>query len=347
MYLLEIDTLSRVMIGMAAMVLLFGSFLVAFISSQRRKMENQKNQHAFLEQKQQILTEQNKLLEQKVTERTEELLLQKEALQQSLSELKATQQQLIHREKMASLGELMAGIAHEIQNPLNFINNFSEVTVEMFDELNKEKGDGNENEVKELQGEILQNLQKINQHGKRAASIVKGMLQHSRITSNKKELTNINELAEECMQLSYQGMRSKDKTLHVKINTAFENELPAISILSQDVGRVIINLINNAIYSVKEKSKTAIEDYEPEVIIGTGRHNGIITIFVRDNGTGIPAKAKDKIFQPFFTTKPSGQGTGLGLSLSYEIVKAHGGEITINSEEGKFAEFVVELPVDS
>jgi signal transduction histidine kinase len=345
MYLLEIDMLSRIMIGVIAMVLLFSSFLVAFISNQRRKLENQRNQQVFLEQKQELLKEQNRLLELKVQERTAELELQKTALQDSLSELKATQQQLIHREKMASLGELMAGIAHEIQNPLNFINNFSEVTVEIFEDLYNEQAEGNEEEAKKIQEEILQNLKKINLHGKRAASIVKGMLQHSRINSDKKELTNINDLTEECVQLTYQGIRAKDKAFQLNLAMNFDKDLPAIWVVPQDIGRVIINLVSNAIYSVKEKKGLTDDKFEPEVTVSTLVNSNHVNIKIKDNGKGIAPKVADKIFQPFFTTKPSGQGTGLGLSLSYEIIKAHNGEITVSSEEGSFAEFVIELPV--
>jgi C4-dicarboxylate-specific signal transduction histidine kinase len=333
MYLLEIDMLSRIIIGITAMVLLFGSFMIAFISSQRRKLENQRNEKAFLEEKQEILKEQNRMLEQKVQERTTELELQKTALQKSLSELKATQQQLVHREKMASLGELMAGIAHEIQNPLNFINNFSEVTVEMFEDLFHEQEAGNETGVKDLQEEILNNLQKINLHGKRAASIVKGMLQHSRINSGKKEPTNINELTEECVQLTFQGTKAKDKSFQFKLNQDYQDDIPMIMAVPQDIGRVIINLVSNAIYSVKEKKLQSGEEYEPEVTISTLLNSNHVNIKIKDNGKGIAPKVADKIFQPFFTTKPSGQGTGLGLSLSYEIVKQPNVEILINTKE--------------
>jgi signal transduction histidine kinase len=244
---------------------------------------------------------------------------------------------------MATLGELMAGIVHEIQNPLNFINNFSEVTVELFEDLCNEQAAGNEKLVKELQAEIFHNLQKINLHGKRAASIVKGMLQHSRVNSGKKEPTDINELTEECIQLTNQGLR--DKPFQLKLTRNYAKDLPIIPVVPQDIGRVIINLVSNAIYSVKEKKLQSTEDFQPEVTISTLLNSNKVNIKIKDNGKGIAPKVADKIFQPFFTTKPSGQGTGLGLSLSYEIIKAHEGELTISSEEGKFAEFTIQLPV--
>jgi signal transduction histidine kinase len=271
---------------------------------------------------------------------------------------------------MASLGELTAGIAHEIQNPLNFVNNFSEVNTELIDELKKELAvSGNQSAVgsRQLAVEIIDdikaNSEKIIHHGKRADSIVKGMLQHSRSSSGQKELTDINALCDEYLRLSYHGLRAKDKDFNAKFETDFDSTLPKINVIPQDIGRVILNLINNAFYAVNEKAKKAV-DYEPTVVVSTrlesGTHAGvigitnIIKIIVKDNGNGIPKKVLDKIFQPFFTTKPTGQGTGLGLSLSYDIVKAHGGELQVETKEarpddpvgrGEGSEFIIYLPV--
>lgn len=268
------------------------------------------------------------------------------ALQKSLEDLKAAQQQLIQSEKMASLGELTAGIAHEIQNPLNFINNFSEVNKELADELEQEIRNENLGEVKVIAKNIKDNEEKINHHGKRADAIVKSMLQHSRSSSKKKELTDINALADEYLRLAYHGLRAKDKSFNAKLETDFDPLIGKINIVPQDIGRVILNLINNAFYAVTERKKQNEAGYEPTVEISTKKINGKVEIKVKDNGNGIPQKVLDKIFQPFFTTKPTGQGTGLGLSLSYDIVKAHGGELKVNTKEGEKSEFVIQLPFD-
>ncbi|MBS1921393.1 MAG: GHKL domain-containing protein [Bacteroidetes bacterium] len=274
----------------------------------------------------------------------------KDALQKSLEELKAAQQQLIQSEKMASLGELTAGIAHEIQNPLNFVNNFSEVSNELIDEMNEELDKGDMEEAKAIAADIKQNLEKINHHGKRAGDIVKGMLQHSRTSSGQKELTDINALCDEYLRLAYHGLRAKDKSFNAKFETDFDTTLPKINVVPQDMGRVILNLINNAFYAVNEKKKQKIDGYEPTVSVSTKKENGKVQISVKDNGNGIPSTIKDKIFQPFFTTKPTGSGTGLGLSLSYDIVKTHGGEIKVESlpageagKEGEGTKFIVQL----
>jgi two-component system, NtrC family, sensor kinase len=257
------------------------------------------------------------------------------ALQKSLEELKSTQTQLIQSEKMASLGELTAGIAHEIQNPLNFVNNFSEVSNELIDEMNTELDKGDITEAKAIAADVKQNLEKINHHGKRAADIVKGMLQHSRISSGQKELTDINALCDEYLRLAYHGLRAKDKSFNAKFETSFDESIGKLNIIPQDMGRVILNLINNAFYAVSEKAKQNIEGYEPTVTVSTKKENNSVIISVADNGNGIPASIKEKIFQPFFTTKPTGQGTGLGLSLSYDIVKAHGGELKVGTRDGE------------
>jgi signal transduction histidine kinase len=263
----------------------------------------------------------------------------------ALEELKATQAQLLQREKMASLGELTAGIAHEIQNPLNFVNNFSEVNTELIDEAGQEIDKGNIEEVKLLLSGIKDNEQKITQHGRRADAIVKGMLQHSRSSSGKKEPTDINALADEYLRLSFHGLRAKDKTFNATRETHFDENLQKIAIIPQDIGRVLLNLYNNAFYAVSEKKKLQDDKYEPTVSVSTKKINNKVEIKVSDNGNGIPQKVLDKIFQPFFTTKPTGQGTGLGLSLSYDIIKAHGGEIKVETKEGVATGFIIKLPI--
>ncbi|MDQ6757037.1 MAG: ATP-binding protein, partial [Bacteroidota bacterium] len=272
----------------------------------------------------------------------------KQQVDSTLNELQVTQKQLIQSEKMASLGELTAGIAHEIQNPLNFVNNFSEVSNELLAEMMEEVAKGNYEEVKAIADDVKQNLEKINFHGKRADGIVKGMLQHSRSSSATKELTDINKLADEYLRLSYHGLRAKDKTFNATMETHYDDNIEKIIIVPQDIGRVILNLFTNAFYSVSEKNilRQAQDDdsFKPTVSVTTKKLKDKVEIIVRDNGMGIPQKVLDKIYQPFFTTKPTGQGTGLGLSLSYDIIKAHGGELNVNTIEGEFAEFVIILP---
>ena len=288
-------------------------------------------------EKQQMLAGQNEMLEKQVAERTTELV-------KSLDELKSTQSQLIQSEKMASLGELTAGIAHEIQNPLNFVNNFSEVNKELLAEMKDEMNKGNIDDAKEIANDVIANEEKINHHGKRADAIVKGMLQHSRSSSGVKEPTDINKLADEYLRLAYHGLRAKDKKLNADFKTDFDKSAGKINIVPQDIGRVLLNLINNAFYAVNERQKTDGENYKPIVSIQTKKMNNSVEITVTDNGNGIPASIKDKIFQPFFTTKPTGQGTGLGLSLSYDIVKAHGGELKVETKQGEGSEFSIQLP---
>jgi len=288
-------------------------------------------------------------------------------LQSTLSNLKSTQTQLIHAEKMASLGELTAGIAHEIQNPLNFVNNFADVSVDLVEEMNEEIETGNTEEVTSIAGNLKQNLEKINHHGKRASGIVKGMLEHSRAGDGKKEPTNINAIVDEYIRLAYHGIRAKDKTFNADFKTDFDEHLPKINVIPQDIGRVLLNLINNAFYAVAEKNRVdggnnglgvgvaetrhalslpATAKYKPTVTISTKNLDGKIEIRVKDNGSGIPDKIKEKIFQPFFTTKPTGEGTGLGLSMSYDIVtKGHGGELKVETKEGEGTEFKIILPL--
>jgi two-component system, NtrC family, sensor kinase len=282
------------------------------------------------------------------------LLLQdeKQKVESALSELRSTQSQLIQKEKMASLGELTAGIAHEIQNPLNFVNNFSEVNKELIAEMKEEISKGNYKEVKAIANDIEDNQEKINQHGKRADAIVKGMLQHSSHSEGKKEPTDINKLADKYLKLAYHGIKAKEKLFNATLNTDYDESIGNINIIPQDIGRVILNLITNAFYATNEKKKQNGKDYEPTITVSTSRSpllgrgvGGEVSISVKDNGNGIPKKILDKIFQPFFTTKPTGQGTGLGLSLAYDIVKAHGGELKVKTEEGEGSEFIILLPL--
>jgi two-component system NtrC family sensor kinase len=284
-------------------------------------------------------------LEGLVAERTAELTQQKEELEEALTELRNTQSQLIQSEKMASLGELTAGIAHEIQNPLNFVNNFSEVSIELLDEMQAEMDKENINEAKLIIADVKLNLEKINHHGKRADSIVKGMLLHSRASSGQKEPTDINALADEYLRLAYHGLRAKDKTFNAKFETDFDETIGKVNLVAQDIGRVILNLLNNAFYAVTEKKKLIGNEYNPTVSISTKKSGNVVEIKVSDNGDGIPQKNIDKIFQPFFTTKPAGKGTGLGLSMCYEIItQVHGGELKVETKEGEGSVFIIHLP---
>jgi signal transduction histidine kinase/Flp pilus assembly protein TadD len=280
----------------------------------------------------------------------QEIDLQKAKVEWSLHELKSTQAQLIHSEKMASLGELTAGIAHEIQNPLNFVNNFSEVNKEMLEELKAERlkpqADRDDSLQDELINDVINNEEKINHHGKRADAIVKGMLQHSKQTKGIKEPTDINALCDEYLRLSFHGMRAKDKSFNAEIKTDFDENIGKINVVPQDIGRVLLNLFNNAFYAVNEKGKLQAPGYKPQVIVQTKKLNDKVEIKVSDNGNGIPQNIIDKIFQPFFTTKPTGQGTGLGLSLSYDIItKEHNGKINVESREAEGSTFIINLPV--
>ena len=290
------------------------------------------------QEKQALLAAQNDTLETQVHERTGEL-------QRSLTELRATQAQLIQKEKMASLGELTAGIAHEIQNPLNFVNNFAEVSSELVVELKEAQATGDAEEVAALADDLEQNLGKISHHGRRAAAIVKGMLEHSRTSTGERAPTDLNQLAEEYLRLAYQGLRAKDKTFNATLHTDFAPGLPLVEAAGADVGRVLLNLFGNAFYAVQKRQQTGEAGYQPTVSVRTQRENGHVAIRVQDNGTGMPAEVQAKIFQPFFTTKPTGEGTGLGLSLSYDIItKAHGGTLAVASEPGQGTEFLITLP---
>jgi len=332
----------------------FGTWIVT--NRQQKELVKVRKKVIEEEENNKVIAAMKAQLEIEVAERTAELTKQKEELELALNELKTTQTQLIQSEKMASLGELTAGIAHEIQNPLNFVNNFSEVNTELIDEMMEEVDKGNAAEIKLIAGDIKQNLEKINHHGKRADAIVKGMLQHSRSSSATKEPTDINKLADEYFRLAYHGLRAKDKSFNAAMKADYDETIGDINIIPQDIGRVILNLITNAFYAVDEKRKALVQNvsrdldgsgvYEPTVCVSTKRTGKRVEIKVEDNGNGIPKNVVDKIFQPFFTTKPSGQGTGLGLSMSYDIVtKGHGGTLKVETIEGKGSLFIIGLPV--
>ncbi|MBS1574393.1 MAG: GHKL domain-containing protein [Bacteroidetes bacterium] len=319
-----------------------------FITNRQKKaLEKEKLKVKQEEEQNRIISQMKADLEVQVAERTSELTRQKEELEHALHDLRATQDQLIQAEKMASLGELTAGIAHEIQNPLNFINNFSEVNSELIDEMDAEIAKGNTEEIKAVANDIKQNMEKIIYHGKRADAIVKGMLQHSRKSTGQKEPTDINNLADEYLRLSYHGLRAKEKSFNASFKTDFDKNIGPVNVVPQDIGRVFLNLINNAFYAVSEKKEQNPGiSYEPTVSIKTKKTGNRVEITVKDNGNGIPQNIIDKIFQPFFTTKPTGQGTGLGLSLSYDIVtKGHNGELKVQSKEGEGAGFIISLPL--
>jgi two-component system, NtrC family, sensor kinase len=313
---------------------------------QRKELIKAKQKALEEEENNKVISAMKAQLEVQVAERTAELRKQKEELEVTLDELRAAQTQLIQSEKMASLGELTAGIAHEIQNPLNFVNNFSEVNKELLTEMKHEIDVGNLAEAKNIARDIEDNEEKITYHGKRADAIVKSMLQHSRSSSGKKEPADVNALADEYLRLAYHGLRAKDKSFNAKFETDFDDRIEQINIVHQDIGRVLLNLINNAFYSVSEKQKQDIPGYEPTITVATKKMNdNRVQISVADNGNGVPKKVLDKIFQPFFTTKPTGFGTGLGLSLSYDIItRGHGGELKVETKEGEGAEFIIILP---
>jgi len=275
------------------------------------------------------------------------------ALNKSLEELKSAQAQLVQAEKMASLGELTAGIAHEIQNPLNFVNNFSEVSKELLEEMLEEIKNGDMEEVNSIANDVTQNLEKILHHGKRADGIVKGMLQHSRKNSDEKEAIDINLLVDEYLRLAYHGLRAKDNTFNASLDSSYDKSIEKISIIPQDIGRVVLNIITNAFYACNEKKKklekeqSGLNGFQPKVSVTTKKENNSIEIIISDNGNGIKKTIINKIFQPFFTTKPTGQGTGLGLSLSYDIITTHGGTLKVDSETGKGTNFIIKLPTNN
>ncbi|SMC00009.1 histidine kinase [Hymenobacter roseosalivarius DSM 11622] len=291
--------------------------------------------------KQALLAAQNETLEQQVQQRTEQL-------QRSLTDLRATQAQLIQKEKMASLGELTAGIAHEIQNPLNFVTNFSDLSSELVAELREEQAKGVAADAalqEELFEDLTQNLDKIGHHGRRAAGIVKGMLEHSQTSAGERRPTNLNALTEEYLRLAYQGLRAKDKSFNVELTTDFAIGLTPVTMVGPDVGRVLLNLFTNAFYAVRQRQQQGEAGYQPTVRVSTQQVEGQVHLRVQDNGTGMSQAVREKIFQPFFTTKPPGEGTGLGLSLSYDIIaQGHGGGLAVESQEGHGSEFTISLP---
>jgi signal transduction histidine kinase/streptogramin lyase len=302
---------------------------------------------AFIAYRSRALHRENRLLEEKVALRTDQLERKSTELEHSLENLKSTQVQLVQKEKMASLGELTAGIAHEIQNPLNFVNNFSEVSTELVEELDGELDKGETQEAKLISADLKQNLQKITLHGTRASSIVRGMLEHARTTTGKRQPTDLNALCEEYLRLAYHGFRAKDKGFNAELKTNFNSNLDPVEVVPQEIGRVLLNLFNNAFYALNQRRNDmgSDETYKPTVWVSTRHKEGQIVIGVIDNGTGMPESVKHKIFQPFFTTKPTGEGTGLGLSLSYDIVtKGHGGSLTVESQEGEGTAFTIQLP---
>jgi signal transduction histidine kinase len=282
---------------------------------------------------------QQEILEAEVKKQTAEL-------RTTLDHLKSTQTQLIHSEKMASLGELTAGIAHEIQNPLNFVNNFSELNSELIDEMTVQLDKGSIDDAKQIAGSIKENEEKIKHHGKRADSIVKGMLQHSHGSTGQKEATDLNQLVDEYLRLAFHGWKAKDRSFNAKFEFHADAQLPAVKVAAQDLGRVILNLTNNAFYAINERSKKEQgSGYEPMLTVSTRKKDSSIVISFKDNGYGIPASAREKIFQPFYTTKPTGEGTGLGLSLAYDIItKGHSGTLSVITEEGKGTEFLIIIP---
>ncbi len=335
-------------------------WLVGFSIYAQRQGKRERTQRLKDEEERKILEAKKQELEYQVAERTAELTQQKEELEKALLELKATQAQLIQSEKLASLGELTAGIAHEIQNPLNFVNNFAEMSVSLANELKEEIGKieipkKDKEYISEILTDLSQNQEKINHHGKRASSIVTGMLEHSRTSSGIKELTDINKLADESLRLSYHGLRAKDKSFNSDFELIADPNLPKINVISQDIGRVLINLINNAFYAVASSGTPAAslsdrKNVSPKVTVNTrwlsvAEAPAWVEIRVTDNGTGMSEATKAKIFQPFFTTKPTGQGTGLGLSLAYDIItKGHGGTLEVETKENEGTSFIVKIP---
>jgi signal transduction histidine kinase len=322
----------------AALIWLIAYFVGA--SKQRKALAAEETRRKEIESR-------NEQLEVLVKERTSEILNQKNELLKTLEQLKSTQDQLVRSEKLASLGELTAGIAHEIQNPLNFVNNFSEVSEELVVELLEEREKAIAERDTELENELLtdlkENLTKISRHGKRASSIVKSMLEHSRVSDGQKEPVDINLLADEYLRLAYHGLRAKDRTFNAKMETLFDPKMPEMKVITQDFGRVFLNIINNAFQSPDPTNAT--EGYMKTVTVATHVYKKHIGVSIKDNGVGIPNNIKDKIFQPFFTTKPTGKGTGLGLSLAYDIVKAHGGELSVISKVDEGTTFVISLPI--
>ena len=343
-FVASIDTYFKKAGGLSS-IWFFAVMGVAF--SQKKSLAKEQARRAEEEHQRQLVAARNAELERLVAERTATLTQQADELQTALAELRATQQQLIQSEKMASLGELTAGIAHEIQNPLNFVNNFADVSAELVAELETEQAGPTPDPglEDELLADLRANLTRISQHGQRAASIVRGMLAHSRQSTGERQPTELNALADEYLRLAYHGLRAKDKTFNATLKTDFAALLPLVPVVPGDLGRVLLNLLTNAFYAVQKRQQCGVAGYVPTVGVATRRDGDEVEIRIRDNGTGIPEAVRAKIFQPFFTTKPTGEGTGLGLSLAHDIVvQGHGGTLTVDSQEGEFTEFAVRLP---
>jgi len=350
MNLLEISIQYRVIIGISAMVFLFTSFLIAFVTHQRKKIKYHRNLQDLQKERERDLLEQNVLLEDRVKKRTEEIVHQKENLQNALSELKKSQLQLIQTEKMASLGELTSGVAHEIQNPLNFIINFSESTSDLIADLeeqleNKSIPDTIQVEIIPILKSITSNLGIILNHGKRADNIIKSMLLHSKIRGDRFEPIEINHLMNKCLDLSYEHFQKLDKHFECGLHRNFDENLKWVNLSPENISRVLDNLLNNSFYSIREKKLHKDPGYSPLVSLSTLMKSDQVEIRIWDNGMGIKPDIMNKIYQPFFTTKPTGVGTGLGLSLSYDIIKTHQGNLLVNSMENEFAEFIIQLPL--
>jgi signal transduction histidine kinase len=333
--------------NLEGLLVLWAGSLFFVARSQHKTLAAEAQRRLTAEQEQHRIESQNHTLEYEVNQRTAALAQQTDALRTTLQELQTTQSQLIQAEKMASLGELTAGIAHEIQNPLNFVNNFSEVSAELLEELAEERARPIRDRTleTELLADLKQNVQKITHHGQRAASIVRGMLEHSRASTGERSLTDLNALCDEYLRLAYHGLRAKDKAFNASFTTDLATDLPLVEAVSQDLGRVLLNLFTNAFYAVRQRQQQGEPGYAPTVRVRTKREGDEVVVRVHDNGTGIPEVVRQKIFQPFFTTKPAGEGTGLGLSLSYDlVVQGHDGSLEVESQEGSYTEFIVRLP---
>ncbi len=339
-------TYNSIHIGSGIEIILFTLALTYKVNLLKQQQEEAvREQLRLAETNKRLVENQNVMLEEKVTLRTVELNEQKEGLQITLAQLRTTQDQLVQREKMASFGELMAGIAHEIQNPLNFVNNFAELCVDMVAELKDELLADHKADALDIADALTPNLQKITFHGKRADGIVRSMLQHAQSSTGHRESTNLNALADEYLRLAYHGFHAKNDTVEIMLTTHFDPHMGQVKLMPQEISRVLLNLYNNAFYAVLEKAKSGLTDYHPHIWVTTQLKNGGVVLTVKDNGTGIPTELLNKIYQPFFTTKPSGSGTGLGLSLSYDIItKGHGGTLSVKAEAGECTEFVVEIP---
>ena len=333
--------------NLEGLLLLWTGGLFFLARSQHKVLAAEAERRLAAEQEQRRIESQNHTLEHEVHQRTAALAQQTDALRTTLQELQRTQTQLIQAEKMASLGELTAGVAHEIQNPLNFVNNFAEVSAELLDELAEERARPTRDPAQEavLLTDLQQNLLKITHHGQRAASIVRGMLAHSRASTGERTLTDVNALCDEYLRLAYHGLRAKDKAFNATLQTDFAPVLPLVEAVSQDLGRVLLNLFTNAFYAVRQRQQQGAPGYAPTVRVHTQRVGDEVEVRVHDNGTGMAEAVRQKIFQPFFTTKPAGEGTGLGLSLSYDIVtKGHGGTLEVASQPGVGTTFTLRLP---